>query len=317
MIQMVNIILSFLMLVTIISSIIIFLGYYTYLKIVKKSKRTLREEINYLIKNNVIKEGYYESLNKEEFIVQTKDKLSLKGILIKTNEASRGTIIFSHGISCTHGMMIKHVDLFLKNKFNVVLFDQRRHGNSEGKFSSYGYYEKEDLSLFVNYVKNEFKEDKFIGVIGESMGASTALQMLGINNSVDFIIAESAFSDLEKVLKINLKEKYKVPYFIFGKLASLFSYLKHGFAFKDIKPIEVIKNNDTPILFIHGTEDKTAPYNMSIEMAQVSKNSRLHLIKGAPHKINCDVDHSREDYEKVIIDFINDVVNFKKSFIRN
>lgn len=190
---MVNIILSFLMLVTIISSIIIFLGYYTYLKIVKKSKRTLREEINYLIKNNVIKEGYYESLNKEEFIVQTKDKLSLKGILIKTNEASLGTIIFSHGISCTHGMMIKHVDLFLKNKFNVVLFDQRRHGNSEGKFSSYGYYEKEDLSLFVNYVKNEFREDKFIGVIGESMGASTALQMLEINNSVDFIISESAF----------------------------------------------------------------------------------------------------------------------------
>lgn len=312
---MISIILSFLTLINISIFTVIVLGYYTYTKIVRRRKRTLIEEINYLIQNNVIEEGYYESLKKEKFTMKTKDNLILKGLIIRTNENSNGTIIFSHGISCTHGMMIKNVELFIKNKFNVVLFDQRRHGDSEGKFSSYGYYEKEDLSLFVDYVKNQLKEDKLIGVIGESMGGSIALQMLEINKNVDFIIAESAFSDLEKLLKIQLKEKYKVPYFIFGKLASFFSYIKHGFSFKEIKPIEVIKNTNIPILFIHGTEDKTTPYRMSVEMAKASKNSRLYLIRGAEHKINCDVKHSRANYEKVIVDFINDVINVKRLFI--
>lgn len=306
---MISIVLSCLSIVSIISLTTITLGYYTYRKIVNRRKRTLNKEINYLIENNVIEEGYYESLEKEEFSLKTKDNLTLKGLLIKTEEKSIGTIIFSHGISCTHGIMIKHVDFFLKNKFDVVLFDQRRHGNSDGGFSSYGYYEKEDLSLFVSYVKNITREDKYIGIIGESMGASTAIQMLDINNSVDFIIAESAFSDLEKLLKIYLEEKYRIPYFIFGRLASFFAYIKHGFSFKDIKPIDIVKNTDTPILFIHGTEDQTTPYTMSIEMSEASKNGRLHLIEGLGHKINCNVKNSRTDYERVITEFIDDVIN--------
>ncbi|MHC1682170.1 MAG: alpha/beta hydrolase [Clostridiaceae bacterium] len=300
---------SVLIITIIILSLVFALSYKVYLRIVKKEKRTVTEEISYLIEKGVIEKGYYESLKKEEFNIKTKEDFILKCFLIKTDEKPKGTIICSHGVSCTHGMMIKHVDFFTKNKFNVILFDQRRHGSSEGLFTSYGYYEKEDLSLLLNYVREKFSGNMAIGVIGESMGASTALQMLEINDKVDFLIAECPFSNFESLMKIHLKKSNIFPYLIFGKLASFLSYLKHGFKFKDIKPIKAIKNKKTPILFIHGTEDKTTPYEMSEKMSRSYENSTLYLVRGAGHKINCNVSSSRNEYEKTIADFLAKVID--------
>lgn len=288
--------------------IILLYSYTVLIKVVKKSIRTTEEELDYLIDNNIIEKGYYEGLNRILISIISRDGFRLKGFIVKTQMEHRGTIILSHGVSCNNVTMIKHIEMFNKIGFDAVLIDHRCHGESEGNYITYGYKEKEDLNLWIEYVRNELIEKGFVGVMGESMGAAIALETTAINNRIDFIISECAFSDFKDVLKISF-EKRKVPYNIFGNIASWLSYLKLGFTFDGIKPIEAVKNTNIPILFIHGDMDEIAPFNMALDMHKANNYlKKLYVLEGVGHRINCGTTLSRENYEKEIIDFINEVI---------
>lgn len=288
--------------------IILLYSYIVLIKVVKKSKRTIGEELDYLTDNKIIEKGYYEGLNKILISIKSKDGLRLKGFIVKTQMEHRGTIILSHGVSCNNVTMIKHIEMFNKIGFDAVLIDHRCHGESEGNYITYGYKEKEDLNLWIEYVRDELIEKGFVGVMGESMGASIALETTAINNRIDFIISECAFSTFSDVLKIYFG-KIRIPYSIFGNIASGLSYLKFGFTFDGIKPIEAVKNTNIPILFIHGDMDEIAPFNMSLDMHKANNYlKKLYILEGVGHRINCGAILSRENYEKEIIDFINEVI---------
>ena len=43
--------------------------------------------------------------------------------------------------------------------FNSVIYDHRRHGDSGGKTTSFGYYEKIDLQAIVDKIREEIGEE--------------------------------------------------------------------------------------------------------------------------------------------------------------
>lgn len=52
---------------------------------------------------------------------------------------------------------------------------------------------------------------------------------------------------------------------------------------RDLKPAEKIKKINLPILFLHGTEDQTTPYEVNKTIAEQCKKSYFATIKGASH----------------------------------
>lgn len=79
------------------------------------------------------------------------------------------------------------MNLFIKKGWNVLIYDHRRHGESGGKTTSYGHYEKFDLQTVVNWLKNEVGESLILGIHGESMGAVTTLLYGGmVEDGADF-----------------------------------------------------------------------------------------------------------------------------------
>ncbi|WP_278319541.1 alpha/beta hydrolase [Clostridium tepidiprofundi] len=218
-----------------------------------------------------------------------------------------------HGITVGIPTSIKYMRMFLDRGWNVLMYNQRRHGASEGKYSTYGYYEKYDLDLWVNWVVNRNGEDGIIGLHGESMGAATVLQYADINKYVDFIIADCAYSDMNELMKFRIKEDIKLPAFPMLKFVELKSKRRARFSFKDVSPINSIKYNEIPVLFIHGKNDKFVPTYMSEKMYEVKKGmKRIYLADGAAHACSIEVD--KQKYEEVVFEFINEVeANLGKS----
>ena len=53
---------------------------------------------------------------------------------------------------------MKYARMFEHLGFNAVVYDHRRHGESEGKTTSYGHYEKLDLQKVVQAIREEIGE---------------------------------------------------------------------------------------------------------------------------------------------------------------
>ncbi|WP_461205718.1 alpha/beta hydrolase [Clostridium sp. DL1XJH146] len=246
---------------------------------------------------------YYEGLKKEKIEILSEDGFRIKGIYIEGQSEDKRTIIFVHGITANLSTSIKFIEMFHSKGWNVLLYDQRRHGESEGNYSTYGFYEKFDLNKWVQWIIEKNGQDSLLGLHGVSMGAATVLQYNSINKYVDFIISDCGFSDLDEQFRISMKKALSVlllPVYTFAKIRIL---RKAKFSVDKVKPIEDIKTSDIPILFIHGKEDKYVPTYMSEKMYQAKKNNKaIYLVDGAKHAVAFDVD--KERYEKEIFRFI-------------
>lgn len=260
---------------------------------------------------NFFDEKEYNSYKKEKVEVKTKDGLTLKGIYIEGDKTENNTIIFVHGITVGIPWSIKYIKMFIVRGWNVLMYDQRRHGYSEGEYSTFGYYEKEDLDIWVNWVKNRNGEKGIIGLHGESMGAATVLQYAPLNKYAKFLIADCPYSDLEELLRYEIKNAH-FPTFPVLQLTSAKVMRKAKFKFSEVKPIQDIKKSDIPILFIHGKEDKFVPCNMSEKMFEIKKGmKKIYIAEGAAHARSFET--NRERYEKEVFDFITEVIKGDKN----
>lgn len=266
-------------------------------------KRDKIETFNSLYTMGLYSLDEYEKLKLEELIVQSKDGYKLKGYYLNCNLPSKKIIILLHGYLVGHYRSCQYIKFFIKEGFNILLVDQRGHGNSEGTYATYGRYECEDLDLWVSCIRQKVGEKCFIGVHGHSMGAATGLMysVLG-KNKIDFIISESAYANAIEVIKRKLN-KYKIPFFPFYNLTNHKIKKVCGFSLGEISPMDMVKESKVPIMFIHGDQDELIPCYMSMEMYEIKKGIKsLCIIPRAKH--NTCYATNQEKYENEVKNFL-------------
>jgi Dipeptidyl aminopeptidases/acylaminoacyl-peptidases len=230
--------------------------------------------------------------HKEISIVSKHDGITLKGTLIYAPHRSNNVIVFSHGITSSRWYILKkgRIDSLLNRGFNVLTFDHRAHGESEGEIPTYGYLEKYDLDQWVDTAANLFPKGK-IGVEGVSMGAATAILHAGeINPSKDslhkvsFYIFDCPYSDLEEQFAHRLNKDYHLPNMALTTSLNILNRPMNGFDIKDVSPIKAAPKIDVPVLFIHGMADDYVPTYMTTDMyKEVKSHKMLALIPKERH----------------------------------
>lgn len=217
-------------------------------------------------------------------IITTEDlrKISVRHLA----KGSDTAIILAHGFyNNKDTYLFKAIAEMLHKHYDVVTFDFRGHGKSNGLFS-WTAYEPQDLRAVISFAKK--KGYKKIGVIGFSLGAATTLIELSQNPilEVKSIIAVSPPYDFWKIdfrfwehemlndLKLNLGPKGK------GK------GVHPGNPFlRKIRPIDAVTQvSDCPVLFIHGEKDwLIKPYHSERLFAVASQPKKLKIIPDAGH----------------------------------
>jgi len=196
----------------------------------------------------------------------------------------RGTVIFLHGLSDNRGNGVGVADHFLDRGYDVIEYDSRAHGESEGDACTYGFYEKQDLRRVLDRI-----EAKPIAVMGVSLGAGIALQAAAEDRRIVGVVAVSSFSDLRTA------GRERAPWFASkGNLAEAFAIAEKEGKFRadDVSPMAAAALIKVPTLVIHGEKDDETPAAHSDRIfAALHEPKRLIMVPNAGHNhvLNADV----------------------------
>ena len=242
-------------------------------------------------------------LPQEDIVLETKEGYKLSCWFVKQPGASRGTIIYLHGIGDCKIGGVPYAQLFYGRGFNVFLYDSRRHGNSGGHYCTFGFYEKHDLSLVIDYlIRRSDAHIGNIGVFGTSMGAAVALQAAAIDKRIAAVVAEASFTDLRTVMVDYQKRITKLPWHFLRNLTMSRPQRLAHFKTRFVSPIHSVQSVHKPILFIHGTDDTRirSEYSKAL-FDNANQPKELFLIPKGDHTNLLNVGGS--EYETRIVAF--------------
>jgi len=239
------------------------------------------------------------------------EALSFDGLLLKAryfNNNSDKTIIIFHGYRSSAARDFScAVSMYTAFGLNVLLVDQRAHGQSEGRLITFGVKESRDVFTWVDFVKEKFGTEKIM-LGGMSMGATTVLLAggQGLPNEVKGIIADCGFTSPAEIIKLVGKRDYKINAAAFIPILDLGCKIFGKFSIKNVSTADAVKNCDLPILFIHGADDGFVPCEMSREaFKNCNEKCRLLVVEGADHGFSFLVDKPRVLNE--IKEFLNSI----------
>jgi uncharacterized protein len=204
------------------------------------------------------------------------DSVTLKGWRCTASIPRRGTVVYLHGVADNRTSGAGIIERFRARGFDVVAYDSRAHGESDGEACTYGFFEKGDLHRVLDTVGSGP-----IVLIGTSLGAAVALQETARDPRVAAVVAAETFSDLRTVAT------ERAPFFFTsGIIAHAFVLAEQQgrFSVDAVSPVRAAADIRVPVLVIHGESDtETPPDHSKRVMAALAGPKRLILVPGAHH----------------------------------
>jgi pimeloyl-ACP methyl ester carboxylesterase len=242
----------------------------------------------------------------EDVRFRTADGVELAAWVIPHPEA-RGNVIFCHG----HGRNRGHVAGLLPTLhdlgLNVLAFDFRGHGDSEGHTSTFGQREVQDVLAAAAYLRRRYPE-KPLFLVGISLGAAVSLQALHQLPDVRGVWSEGAFSRFRHEID---HEFAWLPDGLRGPLVRGYwcvGWLDCGFWAPAVNPVDALKDVRVPICFCHAREDELVPLSEGEELyAAYAGPKWCWWVEGATHY---DVrQQNREEYLGRLRGFVEDAIH--------
>jgi alpha-beta hydrolase superfamily lysophospholipase len=221
----------------------------------------------------------------EELALKTAEGIHLSCWLIKAPHNPRGTVIYLHGVSECKIVGLPLARELYDSGYNVFLYDSRRHGDSDGKYCTYGFYEKHDTTTIINYlVARPDLTLRNIGLLGTSMGAAVALQVAAIDQRVRAVVAESGFATLRSIFDDYQRRMIKLPWHYLRNIVIKRSEYMAHFKANSVSPLDAVRNINVPLFILHGTVDNLIAHKYSqMIFDNAHPPKELWLIQGAKH----------------------------------
>lgn len=274
----------------------IFVGYFLYSFMLRTDSLISRDTIvNMLVEQTGISTQFF-GLNKDSIAwfnengedehLTSEDGLKLHGKFFENPNANHKYAVVCHGYSANGRQMVGFVQEFLKMNYSVLTPDSRAHGESEGKKIGMGYFEQNDLLLWINSIVEKDPQAQIV-LLGVSMGGATVLMesgLEGLPSNVKAVIADCPYTDAYQEFCSQMTDVVHLPAYPYVQIASVFCRMLSGYNFKNASPLESVKNSSTPTLFIHGEADAFVPFEMQEPLFEAATCEKEKLsVPNAAH----------------------------------
>lgn len=221
----------------------------------------------------------------EDVSFKTDEDLTIKGWFINNKETSRA-IILAPGRGTNRWDILENapVRYLYEHGFEILLFDPRNTGQSEGDMYGFGYFESQDIVNAAKYLK-EKKGVREVGVWGGSAGASAAIIAALESDEIEAVVADSPYANLRMVASSYRdleNDGLLQAFFPFYMGVARFTLNFNLYAKTNL--LSRVQKLDTPLFLIHGLEDRALkPENSQLLYENAGGAKRLWLAEGAWH----------------------------------
>jgi fermentation-respiration switch protein FrsA (DUF1100 family) len=213
------------------------------------------------------------------------DGVTLRGWYIAA-ENSVKTIIVCSGANGSLDADVHVAPWLHEAGFNVLLFNWRAHGQSEGEVVTLGFNERYDLIAAVQFAKSQGAER--VGVLGFSMGGTVAIATAAVYEDINAVVADSPFVYLLSAVAGGLIER-GVPEglsFLLARLFVIAGCLRASLNLFDVDLTRWIHRvAPRPLLLIFGEQDVIAPKSeVDLIFARAREPKEVWRVPEAAHR---------------------------------
>jgi uncharacterized protein len=197
----------------------------------------------------------------EEISFTTADSVRLAGWFVPV-EHPQGTVLFCHGNGGNISYLLETVRLFRSLEYNLLVFDYRGYGASEGTPDEEGTY-RDGEAAYTYLVRARAIAPGSIVFMGRSLGGAVAA-WLAQQHAPRALILESTFTSLSDVA------------------AEVYSFLPVRWILRfRYATIDRVAGLRCPVLVIHSREDEIIPFHHGRALWERAREPRAFLeIKG-------------------------------------
>ena len=224
-------------------------------------------------------------LGYEDVFVNTSDGLRLHGWYIPRH-GSRQTLLFFHGNAGNISHRGASVEIFHRLGLNVLIFDYRGYGQSQGKPDEKGLYT--DARAVWRYLTHERKlEQEEIILFGRSLGGAVAAE-LASETRPGGLILESSFSSARDMAEA-----------IFPVLSRIV-FMRYQF-----DTVAHMRRVRCPVLVLHSLQDEIVPYSLGEKTYSAANEPKSFVKLTGDH--NSGFISSQPGYERALGAFMSQV----------
>jgi pimeloyl-ACP methyl ester carboxylesterase len=195
----------------------------------------------------------------ENVAFKASDGLTLQGVWIPTPGSDKAVIIL-HGHGGSYDFDLYRAPALQQAGFNVLLFDFRAHGRSEGKHMTFGFEERRDVLGAIVFLHQ--RGVQHIGLLGFSYGGIVSMLVTPDCPDVQAVISDGGPARMRTAIAARAVEM-GLPLWLGKALAWLMlslTSLRLGVNLFKYEPIRWVgKISPRPIFFIHGEHDQYLP----------------------------------------------------------
>jgi pimeloyl-ACP methyl ester carboxylesterase len=216
------------------------------------------------------------------------------------------TIVLAHGWGSSKSDMLDRAAL-LHDRYDLVLFDFRNHGQSDLAPTTQGVREATDLRAILDWLVTASGEER-IGVLGVSMGGASALAEGVRDERVDAFAIESTHATIGDAAEARIA-RAGYPLALPGSWAVLLgTLLRTGQDISSVDPLAIIDDLDgRPVLLVAGGRDDSMgaddPQRLEAAAREAGTPVELHVCAAAGHAEAPDV--CPQDYAAWVVGFFD------------
>ena len=198
----------------------------------------------------------------EDLYLTTPDGININAWLLK-NTAAKATLIYAHGNAGAMSDRLMKIKYFHDLGLNVIVFDYRGFGKSQGKPNEQGVY-LDALTVF-DYLKTRGEFNKIpVIAYGASMGGVVAVD-LATKRPVDILVVDSSITSGLEVAR------------------RLYPYLPSFLITIRFDSLTKVKTLSIPKLFIHSPQDKGIAYEMGRRLYEAAQAPKEFIKSSGGH----------------------------------